>query len=181
MDWGVLTAQLPMLDLVARLGAALLLGALLGLERERRAKPAGLKTHMLVALGSSTFTVLGLGVLLQFGDDVSESRIDPTRVIEGVIGGIGFLGAGSIIQSRGRVQGITTGASVWTAGAVGAACGLGAMVVAAVATVMALITLTVFARLERRLTVSRVRLRGGHGSEGQPAHPLTSLERERDA
>lgn len=162
--------------MVTRLAAALVLGALLGYERERRAKPAGLKTHMLVALGSATFVVLGLGVLLQFGDRASDSRIDPTRVIEGVIGGIGFLGAGSIIQGRGRVQGITTGASVWTAGALGAACGLGALVLAVVVTVMALLTLTIFARIERHLIASR--RQAAHRDGGGAAHPLTSVERD---
>ena len=131
-----------------RLVAALLLGALIGWERERVGKPAGLRTHMLVALGAAAFMLSGVGLLLEYQPDLPGSRIDPTRVIDGVITGIGFLGAGSIIQSRGRVRGLTTGASVWISGAVGVACGLGAYWIAVMVTVLALATLTVLVLLE---------------------------------
>jgi putative Mg2+ transporter-C (MgtC) family protein len=136
---------------VIRLIAALALGAIIGWERERAQKPAGLRTHMLVALGAAVFILLGVGVLLEYQPELPGSRIDPTRVIEGVVTGIGFLGAGSIIQSRGSVQGLTTGASVWIAGAVGVACGLGAYWIAGLATLFALATLALVVLLEPKV------------------------------
>jgi len=102
---------------------------LIGWDRERADKPAGIRTHMLVALGSASFTLLGFEVGDHLAPKTGEG-FDPTRVLQGVIGGIGFLGAGAIIQNRGRVSGITTAASVWVAGALGSAAGVGAYVLA---------------------------------------------------
>jgi putative Mg2+ transporter-C (MgtC) family protein len=136
---------------VLRLMSAAVAGALLGLDRERHEKPAGLRTHMLVALGSATFVLLsfeiGEEVLAEFG----QGGFDPTRVLQGVVGGIGFLGAGSIIQARGQVSGVTTAASVWMAGALGAAAGVGAYAVLAVATACSVLILTSLNRLERAI------------------------------
>jgi len=116
-------------EVALRLMVAIAIGALIGWDRERADKPAGLRTHMLVALGSASFTLLGFEV----GDHLAPKTgdgFDPTRVLQGVIGGIGFLGAGAIIQNRGHVSGITTAASVWVAGALGSAAGVGAYVLA---------------------------------------------------
>src|SRR6187551_3477696 len=116
-------------EVALRLLVAMAIGALIGWDRERADKPAGLRTHMLVALGSASFTLLGFEV----GDHLAPKTgdgFDPTRVLQGVIGGIGFLGAGAIIQNRGHVSGITTAASVWVAGALGSAAGVGAFVLA---------------------------------------------------
>jgi putative Mg2+ transporter-C (MgtC) family protein len=128
-------------EVAIRLLVAVIAGGLIGWDRERLDKPAGLRTHMLVALGSCSFTLLGFevsGHLASRRDD----EFDPTRVLQGVIGGIGFLGAGTIIQSRGRVSGITTAASVWVAGALGAAAGVGAYVLTAATAVFAFVILT---------------------------------------
>lgn len=122
-------------DLLLRLLCAVLLGGLLGWERERRDKPAGLRTHMLVALGAAAFMELAARL------DGQGPDIDPTRVIQGIVGGIGFLCAGSIIQSRGQVQGITTAASVWVAGGIGTACGLGNYVAAIAAALISFLVL----------------------------------------
>src|SRR5690606_19676394 len=127
-------------------------GGILGWEREEQRKPAGLRTHMMVALGAASVTMAALylthpGVLQ--GDIF---RIDPTRVIEGVIGGIGFLGAGSIIQSRGSVEGITTAASIWVAGSLGVAAGLGLYVLALLTVIFALVILRLIGMLEKRYT-----------------------------
>ena len=116
-------------EVALRLLVAVAIGGLIGWERELADKPAGLRTHMLVALGSASFTLLGFEV----GDHLAPRTgdgFDPTRVLQGVIGGIGFLGAGAIIQNRGHVSGITTAASVWVAGALGSAAGVGAYVLA---------------------------------------------------
>lgn len=143
--------EIPALDMFIRLLAAAGLALLLGLERELRGKAAGLRSHMLVSLGSSAFIIMGMHILFATAEGDPSARIDPTRIVEGVIGGIGFLGAGSIIQSRGSVQGITTGASIWMAGAIGVACGLGIFTLAGMVTLMALIIMGVLGRFEHEV------------------------------
>ena len=98
---------------------ALVLGAVIGWERFMDHKPAGLRTHTLVALGSAGVMVCAHGMM---GDDPAAQR-EMSRVIQGVITGIGFLGAGSIIQSGGSVRGLTTAASIWVVASVGVAAG----------------------------------------------------------
>ena len=109
--------SLGYLDVFFRLGAAVLAGALIGFDREVRNKPAGLRTMSLVSLGSAVFVVAGAE---------SVSADSSSRVIQGVITGVGFLGAGSIIRGRTEqsIRGLTTAASIWLAAAVGVACGL---------------------------------------------------------
>lgn len=133
-------------EVLVRLIIAIAIGGVIGWDRQRSDKPAGLRTHMLVALGSASFTLLGFEVGAHLSPRTGEG-FDPTRVLQGVIGGIGFLGAGAIIQNRGQVSGITTAASVWVSGALGAAAGVGAFVLAGISTVLALLIL-VIARLE---------------------------------
>ena len=142
---------IPVLEILERLLASLVAGALIGWDRERKSKPAGLRTHMLVTLGSATFCVMAFEVGAALSERYGERGVDPMRVLDGVVGGIGFLGAGSIIQARGRVQGITTAAGVWMAGALGAACGVGAYKLAALSAVLAFLVLTVLAKVERHL------------------------------
>ena len=107
-------------DVVLRLGAAVLAGAIIGVDREIRGKPAGLRTVSLVTLGAAMLVVLGEG--LNAGSSNATSS-----VIQGIVTGIGFLGAGTIIRGRdeGSVRGLTTAASIWLAAATGVACGLG--------------------------------------------------------
>lgn len=143
--------EIPALEMFIRLLAAASFAIVLGLERELRGKAAGLRSHMLVSLGASSFIIMGMHILFATAEGDPSARIDPTRIVEGVIGGIGFLGAGSIIQSRGTVQGITTGASIWMAGAIGVACGLGLFALAGMVTVMALIIMVVLGRFEHEV------------------------------
>ena len=132
----------PVTDIALRLFLALVLGGLVGLEREWQRKAAGLRTHMIVSLGSATFTVAGLEMYRQLDLlGIEATRMDPLRVIQGVIGGIGFLGAGTIIQSRGSVEGLTTAGSLWMVGAVGVASGGGHYTIAVLSVVMGLIIL----------------------------------------
>lgn len=145
----MLESEIPPLDMIVRLLMAAGLALLLGLERELRRKPAGLRSHMLVSVGAAAFILIGLHILMTTAEGDPSARIDPSRIVEGVIGGIGFLGAGCIIQSRGSVQGITTGASIWISGAIGVACGLGTLVLASMVTVLALIIVVVLGRFER--------------------------------
>ncbi len=116
--------DLAWVDIVTRLAAAMACGMVLGFERASKNKPAGLRTHMLVCLASACFTILATEIFFtQLEFTKGETAVDTTRVIEGVIAGVAFLGAGTIIQSRGDVVGLTTGASIWLAGALGVACG----------------------------------------------------------
>jgi putative Mg2+ transporter-C (MgtC) family protein len=128
---------------ILRLGGALLIGFLVGLEREISKKPAGLRTHMLVSLASALFTILSFS--LAFGDGAA----DPTRIASQIVVGIGFVGAGVIISSGGQVRGVTTAASLWITAAMGMAVGLGEYLLATVAVGFTLITLLILGFLER--------------------------------
>ncbi|RLK35556.1 MgtC/SapB family protein [Cupriavidus plantarum] len=134
--------------LLVRLTLAVVLGGLIGWEREAAGKAAGLRTHMMVALGSALFVV----VPLQAGVPLA----DMSRVLQGLTAGIGFLGAGAIIKQAGKnkssertdgeadesdIRGLTTAASIWTVAAIGVSCGLGREMTAVVATVFSLVIL----------------------------------------
>lgn len=121
------------LDMVIKLVLGVFLGGVLGFEREVHYKPAGLRTHMLVALGSTLFTILSISA---FGPTA-----DPSRVASYIVIGIGFIGAGTIMQIKERVIGITTAASLWVAAAIGMSTGLGLYLLASVTTLIAIITL----------------------------------------
>jgi putative Mg2+ transporter-C (MgtC) family protein len=161
-------------EVVIRLVVACLIGGLIGWDREKSDKPAGLRTHMLVALGSASFTLLGFEVGAHLSPKTGEG-FDPTRVLQGVIGGIGFLGAGAIIQNHGHVSGLTTAASVWVAGALGTAAGVGAYVLAGVTTVLAFAILALLAKLDVRSAAARAAAADGPpGSDSQPARSPTA-------
>lgn len=137
--WEELTAGLPNLRqvmvVIIRLLAATLLGALVGIQRERAGKPAGVRTHILVALGTAVF------VIACSGSGMSSDGL--SRVIQGIITGIGFVGAGSILKLNEErdVKGLTTAASVWMTAAIGVAVGLGSLGIALLSTLFTLIIL----------------------------------------
>lgn len=135
------------ISLMRLVGAALLCG-LIGLEREFRDHAAGLRTNMLVGLACATFALVALGLLDTYDDD--HIRMDPLRLIEAVTGGVAFLAAGLIVLTRGRVRGLTTGASVWLSAAVGLSAGLGHWLVAVAAAVAGVLVLTAVRQLEIR-------------------------------
>jgi putative Mg2+ transporter-C (MgtC) family protein len=118
-------------EMLIRIGVILLLSALVGIDRELKHKPAGIKTHMLVGLGSTIFTLVSLSMFYMFGN---EAQIDPGRIAAQIVTGIGFLGAGTIIQSRGTVTGLSTAASLWAVAGIGLATGMGMYLVAGVST-----------------------------------------------
>lgn len=137
-------------DLILRLGAAALLGSLIGLERQRLDRSAGLRTHMLVGLGSALVMIVsayGFGGVLEAGRVV----LDPSRVAAQVVSGIGFLGAGTIIVRQASVHGLTTAAGLWATAAIGLACGGALFLAAAVATGLMLVILAVVKPMEDRL------------------------------
>lgn len=127
-----------------RSGVAVLCGAIIGIERELKRKPAGFRTNILICLGASIYTAVGL--LLQGGE-----AVDPTRIAAQVVTGIGFLGAGSIIQSGAGVKGLTTAATIWVVASIGILSGAGFPVLAIVSAVLVLLTLAVLGRVEDRL------------------------------
>ena len=114
---------IPTLEMFTRLLIALVFGALVGWEREIRARPAGLRTHILVALGAAGFTMVAMMMINEYitGRDTPVA-IDPAKIIAGIVGGVGFLGAGSIFHSKtGGVKGMTTAAGIWVVATVGVA------------------------------------------------------------
>ena len=126
---------------------AMVLGTLLGWERQADRKPAGLRTHTLVCLGSTLFVLTG-----RHAAEVLGGAADPTRTLHGIVTGIGFLGAGAIPRQNGSVQGLTTAASVWTVAAIGAAAGVEAYALAGAGAALALIVLRVYVMIDRQLS-----------------------------
>jgi len=144
-------SEIPVVDMILRLLAAAGLASLIGIEREFRDRPAGLRTHMLVSVGAASFLLVGFEILFSTATGDPSAQVDPTRIVEGVITGIGFLGAGCIIQSRGTVRGITTGAAIWIAGAIGVACGVGNFILAGLATAISLVIVVVLGYFEKEV------------------------------
>jgi putative Mg2+ transporter-C (MgtC) family protein len=136
-----------MQDLIAML-VSTVLGTLVGFERQMGRKPSGLRTHTLVCLGSTMFVLLTVHALREFGS----TSLDPTRIIHGVVTGVGFLGAGSIMRQEGYVHGLTTAASIWMVAAIGTAVGVHSYALASIGTVLALIVLEVYRWVERWLS-----------------------------
>lgn len=148
-------------EIVSRLLSALAAGGAIGLDREWRRKPAGLKTHMLFALACAAMAMMALDIYDMELDRGQGVNADATRILQGVITGMSFLGAGAIIHGQHRIHGLTTGAGVWLAGALGLIFGVGLWRLGIVALAMGLATL-IFIRLieprdikERRLKIER--------------------------
>lgn len=127
---------------------AAVFGGVLGLDRELRDRPAGLRTHMLTALAAALFTIITFEIFHTVRAQQDGGNVDPLRIIEAVTAGVAFLAAGAIIQTRGEVKGLTTGAGMWLAGALGVACGAGYYVLAIIGTALAAIILTGLHKLE---------------------------------
>lgn len=140
------------LNILMRLLAAVVLCGILGWEREANRKQAGLRTHILVGVGSALFVALAEAVVEHFGR-YAHLQFDPTRVLEAVVAGISFLGAGTIFVSKAqgeRVQGLTTAAAIWTTAGIGIAVGVERYALAAGVTALIFCVLSVLGRLERR-------------------------------
>lgn len=149
----------PFPAIAARLLLAALFGAAIGFEREWRNRPAGLRTHMLVCVASATFAILTIEIVHApmfdagaLGDAV---KVDPIRVVEAVTAGVAFLAAGVVIFTKGHVHGLTTGAGMWLAGAIGVACGLGLWQIAAFSSLLALVVLGLLHTLEKSLDLDK--------------------------
>lgn len=140
---GTSLATLSWYDALGRLALAAALGSIIGLEREFREREAGLRTHLLVSLGSALFTIVSA---FGFHDVLSHDpqvvvRLDPSRIAAQIVSGIGFLGAGAIIRQGLSIRGLTTAATLWVVAAIGMAAGAGFYSVAIITTVVALVAL----------------------------------------
>ncbi len=141
-------------DMVIKLGTAVFLGALIGLERGAHGKEAGFRTYALVSLGSALMMLVSVNIFETYR---GLSNVDPGRIAGQVVTGIGFLGAGAIIRSQERVRGLTTAAGIWVVCGIGLACGLGAYQEAILGTAFALIILAFFSSVEHKLLRSKDR------------------------
>ena len=167
------------LELLVQLVLAVILGGVIGLERELKGKPAGLRTNILISIGATLFTVLSMRMAAEKGD--------PGRVAAQILAGVGFIGAGTILHTRGAVTGLTSAATIWVVAAIGMALGTGAYVEAVGTTALVMIVLTGLARLEKlvaaRSSITRllVHLRpGAEAVEGiEDLVKRTGLELER--
>ncbi len=157
MYWIDFEALMP--TYAIRIGTALLCGFLLGLEREHKNKPAGLRTIVLITVGSTVFMIVSesmpslmsrMSFPLLWSEGIT--RVDPGRIAAQVVSGIGFLGAGSIIQARGAVHGLTTAAVIWVAAAIGLCIGIGYPLFAFALTLVVLVTLVVMEPLRNWVT-----------------------------
>ena len=150
------------LELAGRLGASLLLGGAIGLERELTGQVAGLRTHMSIALGAALFGIVsayGFDQFAQMPRNDSNFNVDVTRVASNIVTGVGFLGGGAILKEGSSVRGLTTAASIWVTAAVGLAVGVGAYAMAALSTLALVLSLTLLRAprlwLRQRFTVSQ--------------------------
>ena len=135
-------------QILMRLALAFILGGLIGMEREIHGRAAGLRTHILVSLGSALIMLTSLHLFYIYSEI---TRIDPARIAAGVITGIGFLGAGTILRFRASVRGLTTAASIWAVAGIGIAIGSGFYIGAYAATALVLFTLFFLTRAERAM------------------------------
>ncbi len=148
-SWELFLAITP--ELFLKLAIAAVCGILLGVEREQRDKPAGLRTILLITVGSALFAIVGeLIGMVAVGTDMV--LVDTSRVASQVVTGIGFLGAGSIIQSRGSVRGLTTAAVIWTSAAIGLTAGVGFPALALGVTIFVVIVLNLLVPLRKWLS-----------------------------
>lgn len=137
------------LTIIINLLIAFVLGGGIGWLREKEGKSAGLRTHILVCVGSALFMIIS-------GEMTSLSgAADPGRIASGVVTGIGFIGAGCILQAGGGVKGITTAASIWITSSIGIAAGLGAYVAALATAIITIITLELLGKAERKIIKSK--------------------------
>ena len=142
-SWSQLSSILPMFML--RCGVAAICGGIIGIERERKAKPAGFRTNILICVGAAIYMCVGLLVVNAGGE-----QGDPARIAAQVVTGIGFLGAGCIIQAGGRVTGLTSAATIWVVASIGLLSGAGFPILALLSAAFVSLSLLVLTPVERR-------------------------------
>lgn len=183
MDW---TSQTPVFFdwiVMFRLVLAATLGGLVGLEREIHGRPAGFRTHLLVAVGACLMMVVSEFFFFKYGamDSSGSVRLDPARVAAQIVTGIGFLGAGAIIKEGQAVRGLTTAACLWIVAGIGMAVGVGLYMPALMVTAISLINLLLLKRLEGFLKKDRYRLLTVVGDDIESCRPkVEEFLRQRD-
>ena len=167
-EFSGLTDAAQITRIVLRLSVAAILGGLLGIEREHHGKAAGVRTHMLVAMGSALFVVVSqqAGII----------ATDMSRVIQGLVAGVGFLGAGTILKGANeeKVKGLTTAAGIWMTAAIGVAAGLGLEVTAVLSTLLALVIFSVMPWVVKRIE-KPVEQTGAEGESGNSITTSTAV------
>ena len=144
---------------LGKLLIAAILGGIIGWERHRRGRPAGLRTHLLVCIGVTLMMLVSEHIFVQYQGYKNDSilRIDPARIAAQVVTGIGFLGAGTIMRSRASIRGLTTAASLWVVAGIGLAVGSGFILPAVFTTAIAIAILTLNSIVERKMKRSKYR------------------------
>lgn len=162
--WQTITSvELNTTSAIFRITVSLVLGSIIGIERKRKGQMAGLRTFSLISMGACIAMMLSIYVCQE---TVGLLRGDPSRIAAQVLSGIGFLGAGTIIQMKGSVRGLTTAAGIWIIATIGMAVGCGLYLIATVATVLVLVVLTILEQIEHRVNVGneartiRLKVRG---------------------
>jgi putative Mg2+ transporter-C (MgtC) family protein len=169
-----------LIEICIRLSSALAIGALIGLERSYRGRPAGFRTHALVCLASSLLMLVTVYESQWFRPTgIARVVVDPTRMAQGIMTGIGFLGAGVIMKDGMSVRGLTTAASIWITSAIGILVGVGFYLPAAIASLLTLGTLSGFRWIERRMpteqySIFSVRFEHGHAMDEDELRALVS-------
>ena len=148
--FGFVQTYLPQHIIAIRLVIAAILGGLIGVERQWHTSGAGLRTHILVSVAAALFTILAFEIYHTLPAE-GQGRADPIRAVEAVTAGIAFLGAGAIFRSGGGVQGLTTGAGMWLAGAVGVSTALGYYIISAGTALLAVLVLAALRVLSHRI------------------------------
>lgn len=141
----------PLTVAAFRLGAACALGMVIGLDRESRRHPAGLRTHTLTALGAALITLCGLEFIEAYAADDDRTQFDPIRILNALVPALAILSAASIFHTQHSVKGMTTGISLWLSGAVGIACGAGQLSFAIAAVLLSIGILFPLRVIERRM------------------------------
>ena len=141
--------EMSILDVILRLLCALLVGVVIGTEREYTHRPAGMRTHMLVSLGACVVMIMGQLIFVQYSRHGATP--DPARMAAQVITGVGFLGAGTILREGPTVKGLTTAASLWATACLGLAAGAGYYIVSLAGMVFIFVTLTIFEIIQKKL------------------------------
>lgn len=164
------------IEFILRISFAALLGGIIGLEREYRAKEAGFRTHFLVGMGAAIFMILS-----KYGyDDVVKAelvRLDPSRIAAQVVSGIGFIGAGCIIFQKHVVRGLTTAAGLWVTSAIGLACGSGLYILAGSATVLVVICLETVSFIHNHFGAKNISLTFSAASRNEIREVLNKFEK----
>lgn len=151
--------------LLPKVGVALLVGTLVGIEREYRGKLAGIKTNALICAASTIFTSVSL-LMAEYGSSVPVAKADVTRITAQIVSGIGFIGAGAIFKSSSKVQGLTTAAVIWTVAALGILVGYGIFLATIIITIVFIGFLSIVSYMERKFFRTHGGPHGHHHTDG---------------